>query len=91
VRRMSDTTASDESNDPTGTQHLGTDSDPLTSGTAVPSDEGTASTIPMQQDGGRPEGDPAALASEGQASSEVASGTPESVVPPTENSDDPRT
>ncbi|MFC0678756.1 hypothetical protein ACFFGH_12980 [Lysobacter korlensis] len=88
---MSDTTASDDTSDPTGTQHLGTDSDPLASGTAVPSDADPASTIPMQADGGRPDGDPAALANDGQPSTEVASGTPQSIVPPTQNSDDPRT
>jgi hypothetical protein len=81
----------DDSNDPTGTQHLGADSDPLSSGPAVPADSEPASRIPGQTDGGRPEGDPAALTGDGSASTDVASGTPESIVPPTENSDDPRT
>ena len=88
---MSDTTSNDDTSDPTGTQHLGTDSDPLSAGTAVPADADPISALPGQADGGRPDGDPAALTSEGSASTDVAGGTPESAVPPTENSDSPRT
>jgi hypothetical protein len=98
---MSDTTSGDDTIDPTGTPHLGSDSDPLDSGTAVPVDADPASRTPGQADGGRPDGDPAAQvsersagegsASDGSAATEVASGTPQSVVPPTQNSDDPRT
>ena len=86
---MSDTTASDDSSDPTGTQHLGTDSDPLSAGAALPTGSDPASTIPMQADGGRPEGDPAALASDGQAAADVTEGSPTTIVPPTSNSDSP--
>jgi hypothetical protein len=64
---MSDTTASGDTSDPTGTQHLGTDSDPLAAGAAVPTGSDLAASTPSQVDGGRPEGDPAALASEGPA------------------------
>ena len=88
---MSDMTSSDDTSDPTGTPHLGSDSDPLDSGAGLPESSEPASTIPMQADGGRPDGDPASLTDEGPASTEVTSGTPQSVVPPTENSDSPRT
>ncbi len=64
---MSDTTSNDDTSDPTGTQHLGTDSDPLAAGPAVPTGSDLAATTPSQIDGGRPEGDPAALASDGPA------------------------
>jgi hypothetical protein len=88
---MSDTTSSDDTSDPTGTPHLGTDSDPLDSGDGLPTAAEPASTLPMQADGGRPDGDPAALTSDRSASTDVTGGTPQSVVPPTENSDSPRT
>jgi hypothetical protein len=88
---MSDTTSSDDTSDPTGTQHLGGDSDPLDSGAGVPAGSDPVSTIPMQADGGRPDGDPAALTADGSASTDVTGGSPQSVVPPTENSDSPRT
>ena len=88
---MSDTTASDDTTDPTGTPHLGSDSDPLDSGTGIPMDAQDASAVPGQTDGGRPDGDPAALTSDGSPSTDVAGGTPQSAVPPTQNSDDPRT
>ena len=65
---MSDTTSNDDTSDPTGTQHLGSDSDPLAAGTAVPTGSDPAAFTPSQVDGGRPEGDPAALASDGPAS-----------------------
>jgi hypothetical protein len=68
VSPMSDTTASDDTSDPTGTPHLGTDSDPLAAGAAVPTGSDLAASTPSQVDGGRPEGDPAALASDGPAS-----------------------
>ena len=88
---MSDTTASDDTTDPTGTPHLGSDSDPLDSGEALPAEPDSAAAIPTQTDGGRPDGAPEARTADGSASADVASGTPESVVPPTENSDSPRT
>jgi hypothetical protein len=87
---MSDATASDDTSDPTGTPHLGTDSDPLSAGTAVPADSDPVSTIPMQADGGRPEGDPAALTSDGPVATDVAEGSPSTVAPPTQNSDHPQ-
>jgi hypothetical protein len=64
---MSETTQ-DDTSDPTGTQHLGTDSDPLAAGPAVPTGADLAATTTSQVDGGRPDGDPAALASDGPAS-----------------------
>jgi hypothetical protein len=65
---MTDTTSSDDTSDPTGTQHLGTDSDPLAAGAAVPTGSDLAASTPSQVDGGRPDGDPSALASDGPAS-----------------------
>ena len=86
---MSDTTAADDTSDPTGTPHLGTDSDPLSAGAAVPASLDPASAIPTQTDGGRPDGDPAALGSDGQAAADVTEGTPSTATPPTSNSDSP--
>jgi hypothetical protein len=87
---MSDATASDDTSDPTGTPHLGTDSDPLSAGTAVPTGSDPASTIPMQADGGRPDGDPAARTGDEPAATDVTEGSPSTVVPDPGNSDSPQ-